>query len=178
MPNFTKDANTSRYFFGNLLNMFFPIEMTVYENSQVLNTFMLIYCFINLASISMDLADVLPGFNFSELKNSKMLKTLMETGRSELPWKHNFITTVGVSPVELLVCQVSLVSAEKWLNLIFVLEKKLGWLDGVISPLICIFYNFLSLNISRSKIDTTKGKTAFGIVKYSLKCLKLQGVKI
>ena len=24
--------------------MFFPIKMTVYDNSQVLNTFMLIYC--------------------------------------------------------------------------------------------------------------------------------------
>ena len=29
----------------------------------------------DLASISIDLADVLPGFNFSELKNSEILKT-------------------------------------------------------------------------------------------------------
>ena len=42
MPIFKKNANTSRYFFGNLLDMFFQIKMAVY--SQVLNTFMLIYC--------------------------------------------------------------------------------------------------------------------------------------
>ena len=28
----------------------------------------------DLASISMDLADIFPGFNFSELKNSKIFK--------------------------------------------------------------------------------------------------------
>ena len=38
MPNFTKKTNISRYFFWKLLDMFFPIKMTVYENSQVLNT--------------------------------------------------------------------------------------------------------------------------------------------
>ena len=46
MPNFTKNANTSRYFFGNLLDMFFPIKLTVYENSQLLHTLKLIYSFI------------------------------------------------------------------------------------------------------------------------------------
>ena len=30
----------------------------------------------DLASVSMDLADVLPGFNFSELKNSEILKKI------------------------------------------------------------------------------------------------------
>ena len=38
MPYFTKNTNTSRYFFRKLLDMFFPIKMTVYENSKVLNT--------------------------------------------------------------------------------------------------------------------------------------------
>ncbi len=62
----------------------------------------------------MDYADVLPGFHFSELKNSKILETnWWGLEKSELPWKHNFIITLSVSAVELLVCQVSLVSAEK-----------------------------------------------------------------
>ena len=30
----------------------------------------------DLAGISMDLADILPGFDFSELKNSKILKQI------------------------------------------------------------------------------------------------------
>ena len=39
------------------------------------------------ASISIDLVDVLPGFNFSELKNSKILKTnWWGLEKSELPW--------------------------------------------------------------------------------------------
>ena len=60
----------------------------------------------------MGLVDVLAWFDFSQMKTTKILKTdWWGLENSELPWYHNFSVIVSVSPVELLVCQVSLVSA-------------------------------------------------------------------
>ena len=56
--------------------------------------------------------DYLAWFNFLVLKISKMLKTgLRGLGKSALPWKHDFIISVGVSPLKFLLYQVSMVSA-------------------------------------------------------------------
>ena len=56
--------------------------------------------------------DPLTWFHFSRLKITTMLKTgLRGLEKSALPWKHDFIIFIGVSPLELLVHQVSMISA-------------------------------------------------------------------
>ena len=48
----------------------------------------------------------------------KIANTLKSSGwgleKSELPWQQKFFVAVGVFPVELLACQVSMICAANW----------------------------------------------------------------
>ena len=84
-------------FFGNLLDLFFPVEMTVYENAKVLNTFLLInwltiyfngqgivYLFLMrmkyykmcFSNIEREFVGKKPQANFTELSINILLKML------------------------------------------------------------------------------------------------------
>ena len=80
------------------------------------------------------------------------LKRVLVT--SVLPWKHSFIMSVGVLPLELWAC---LPSFSDWDSFIYILDVKFGWVDDVIRTLICIFHPlFLNLNISGTIKDIWK----------------------
>ena len=81
-------------------------------------------------------------FNIFKLKITNILKS-SEWGleKSELPWEQNFFIAIGVFPVELSACQVSMFSALQigQDSSIYILNIVLGGVYDIISHLICIF---------------------------------------
>ena len=63
MSNIREDANAPGYFFWNQLDLFFPIQMRIYDSAKVLNTFL----FINWLTIYLKFKELFIFFDEDEI---------------------------------------------------------------------------------------------------------------